>query len=522
MPPNPTRIVTRDEVAQHNTEGDLWVIIDTFVYDLSKFAQFHPGGLSVLLDDDVAGRDATTTFFSLHGMEVLVKPQHERLIIARLDEEPRIRRPAPGDLSRVPYGENNWLSPAFQSPYYSASHHALRKALREFVDTKIYPEAQAHEISGKEASVQVKRDMAESQLNHMRLGPGKHLHGRTLMGGVRGEDFDYFHELVVVQELSRIRAKGYSTGAMASIAIGLPPVMNFGKEPVRSRVLREVLEGEKMVCLCITEAFAGSDVSGIRSRAVRQPDGSWVLNGTKKWITGGMYADYFSVAAKTYGGSCPDGAISMFLVPRGEGVQTKFIPTMYSPSAGTAYVTFDKVRVAPDHLLGEEGRGLFIVLSNFNKERWGLIAGAAATCRLVTHDCILWAAQRDVFGKPLLAQPVIRLKLAAMIGKTEAAQNWLENMTFQMNHMDYAGQARHLAGQLAFLKMMVTRWMNEVIDDAVQIFGGRALTKTGTGRFVERAHASKKFEAVGGGSEEIMGDLGMRQLMRDMPKDQKL
>lgn len=321
-----------------------------------------------------------------------------------------------------------------------------------------------------------------------------------------------FSELVVTQETSRIRAKGYSTGAMASISIGLPPVKNFGREPLRSKILNEVLSGEKMICLAITEAFAGSDVSGIKSRAVKQPDGSWLLNGTKKWITGGMYADYFTVAAKTYGGSAPDGSISMFVVPRGEGVKTRFIPTMYSPAAGTAYITFDSVSVPAANLLGEEGKGLFIVLSNFNHERWGIIAGAARGSRMVTEDCIMWAAQREVFGKPLLSQPVIRLKLAAMVGKVEAMQHWLEGITHQMCNMDYAAQAKHLAGPLAFLKMMTTKWMNEIIDDAVQIFGGRALTKTGTGRFIERAHASKKFEAVGGGSEEIMGDLGMRQL----------
>lgn len=310
---------------------------------------------------------------------------------------------------------------------------------------------------------------------------------------------------------------------MASIAIGLPPIKNFAREPLRSRVVNEVLAGEKMACLAITEAFAGSDVSGIKSRAVKQADGSWLLNGTKKWITGGerwpnnqltpgMYADYFTVAAKTYGGSAPDGSITMFCVPRGEGVNTRFMPTMYSPSAGTAYVTFDKVRVTDDLMLGEEGKGLFIVLSNFNHERWGIIAGTAAGARIVTSECIQWAAQRQVFGKPLLSQPVIRLKIAAMIGKVESMQNWLEMITNQMCHMDYATQARHLAGPLAFLKMMSTRWANEIIDDAVQIFGGRALSKTGMGRFVERAHASKKFEAVGGGSEEIMGDLGVRQL----------
>lgn len=178
---------------QHNKEGDLWVIIDTAVYDLSKFAKFHPGGLSVLLDEDVAGKDATTTFFGLHGMDVLMKPQNDKMIIAHIEgEKPTIRRPQPGDLSRVPYGEPTWLSPEFTSPYYNESHHRLREEMRKFVETKLMPEAQAHEVSGKEASAQVKKDMAESKLNHMRLGPGKHLHGMTLMGGLKGEDYDYF------------------------------------------------------------------------------------------------------------------------------------------------------------------------------------------------------------------------------------------------------------------------------------------------------------------------------------------
>lgn len=141
----------------------------------------------------VAGKDATTTFFGLHRMDVLVKPQYDRLIIAHIvDESPTIRRPQPGDLSRVPYAEPSWLSDTFKIPYYNESHHRLREEMRKFVDTKLTPEAQEREVSGKPASDQVKKDMAESTLNHMRLGPGEHLHGMTLMGGIKGEDYDHF------------------------------------------------------------------------------------------------------------------------------------------------------------------------------------------------------------------------------------------------------------------------------------------------------------------------------------------
>lgn len=308
-----------------------------------------------------------------------------------------------------------------------------------------------------------------------------------------------------------MQSKGYSSGIGASVTIGLPPVKNFAREPVRSRVINEVLSGEKVASLAITEAFAGSDVASIRTKAVCDADG-WILNGTKKWITGGMYADYFTVVARTYGGTAPDGSLTCFLVTRTDGVQTRPIPTMYSAAAGTAYVTFDNVRVSDEYMLGEEGKGMFIVLSNFNHERWSICCGLARSCRLITEECLLWAAQRRVFGRPLLSQPVIRLKLAAMIGKTEAMQAWLESITHQMTRMDYATQAQHLAGPMAFFKMMSTRWAGEITDEAVQIFGGRGLTTMGMGRFIERAHRTRKFEAVGGGSEEIMGDLGVRQL----------
>lgn len=495
---------------QHNRAGDLWIIIDSVVYDLSKFAKLHPGGLSVLTDPDVAGQDATTVFFSLHRVEVLAK--YPRLVIGRVEAEtPKIRALGAGQLSRVPYAEPAWLVPQFSSPYYKDSHRTLQRNMRQFVDTVITPEAREREITGEAASDHVKRALADSGLNHMRLGPGPHLHGKEWMG-VRGEEFDFFHELILIQEMTRSMSKGYGSGLGASLSIGVPPIKNFGHEPLRSKVLGEILRGEKVACLAITEAFAGSDVAGIKSRAVKQPDGSWVLDGTKKWITAGMYADYYTVAARTFGGPAPDGSISMFLVERGPGVETKQIGTMYSPSAGTAYVTFDGVRVPPTHLLGEEGKGLYIVFSNFNHERWSLVAGASRTSRMITEECLLWASQRTTFGKPLISQPVIRQKLAGMIGKVEAMQAWLEHVTHQMTTMDYRTQATHLAGPLAFLKVMSTRWAGEITDDAVQIFGGRGLTTTGVGKFIEQYHRSRKFEAVGGGSEEIMANLGVKQL----------
>ena len=138
--------------------------------------------------------------------------------------------------------------------------------------------------------------------------------------------------------------------------------------------------------------------------------------------------------------------MTAILIPRQEGVETKAIKTSYSPVAGTAYVTFDNVKVPVENTLGPEGAGLFVILSNFNHERWVMCCGSARAQRGIVEECLKWVNQRKAFGKPLHSQPVIRAKLADMIAKTETAQHWLESITYQMQHMNYKQQAQLLAG----------------------------------------------------------------------------
>jgi alkylation response protein AidB-like acyl-CoA dehydrogenase len=342
---------------------------------------------------------------------------------------------------------------------------------------------------------------SEKNIHAMRMGPGKHLKGLTLMDDiVKPEEvrsaismllpvssraqFDYFHELVIQQEVPRIGARGYGDGLQAGAVIGLPPVINFGSPELKARVVPEVLSGKKFICLAISEAFAGSDVMGLQTTATKTEDGKhWIINGTKKWITNGTFCDYFTVGCKTEDG------FTVILVERCEGLETKPIKTSYSPTAGTSFVTFDNVKVPVENTLGEEGGGIFVMLSNFNHERWVMCCSSARGQRLVVEECLLWVAQRKAFGKPLSSQAVIRSKLGAMIARTEAAQAWLENITFQMCNMSYKEQASKLAGQIALLKMFCTQSAQDTARDAVQIFGGRGITRTGMGRFIEHVRA---------------------------------
>ncbi|OLN86369.1 Very long-chain specific acyl-CoA dehydrogenase, mitochondrial [Colletotrichum chlorophyti] len=504
---------TRDEVAKNTTDESLWCIIDSKVYDLTDFLDAHPGGESVLRQ--VAGRDATTDFYNLHRQEVLTKYDKTLLIGTVAGESPSVVVTKPGELSQVPYGEPLWLTPQFKSPYYSASHRSLQKAIRHFTDTYVTPVAQECEEKGEYIPQHLIDRMSKAGVLHMRLGPGKHLHGVELLGGaVKGEEFDYFHDLILSQEMARTNCRGFQDGMMAGMTIGLPVVLNFANsDALRNRIAGEVFSGKKKICLAITEAFAGSDVAGLKTTAVKTPDGKhYIVNGQKKWITNGVWCDYFVTGVKT------DKGLSVLLIERGEGVETKAIKTSYSPAAGTTYITFDNVKVPAENLLGQENKGIHVILSNFNHERWTMACATIRQCRTIVEESLLWANQRLVFGKKLIDQPVIRQKLAKMIALTEANQSWLETITYQMNQMPYKEQAKHLGGPIGLLKMSATRAAHEIADEAVQIWGGRGLTRTGMGRNIEMFNRTYKFDAILGGAEEVLGDLGVRQAMKFLPK----
>jgi len=502
---------------QHNKEGDLWIIIDSKVYDLSRFASLHPGGSGVLYMSSVAGQDATQAFFGLHRHEVLLRPQYARLQIGTIDGQEEVIKPQGVDeVSAVPYAEPTWLSKGYHSPYYNDSHKRFQRAMRKFISEVIAPEAAKCEENGKKISQEVVDKICEMNILAMRIGKGKHLKGRTLMGGIiTQEEFDHFHELIVNMELARLGTRGFVDGLLAGGVIGIPPILNFGSPEVQAKVVPEALLGKKYVCLAITEAFAGSDVGGAQTTAERDGD-EWVINGTKKWITNGTFADYFTVMCKTGSG------FTTILVPRSDNIETKAIKTAYSSTAGTAYVTFDNVRVPTSNTLGQVNKGMHVILSNFNHERWMMCCTSLSAQRKIVEECMKWANQRIVFGKPLNAQAVIRSKLANMIARVEASQNWLELITHQMNNMSYDEQSDKLAGPIGLLKQFITRTGRETAEDATQIFGGRGLTQTGMGRLVENYHRTSPYDAILGGAEDVLGDLGVRQAMKKMPKNARL
>ncbi|KAI8809495.1 acyl-CoA dehydrogenase/oxidase [Cladochytrium replicatum] len=499
---------TVQEVATHNKESDAWVIIDGEVFNVTDFAAMHPGGELLLLQ--YAGKDVTEEFYGLHRQEVLDK-YRKKLKIGDIAGATRKVLQTGGVVSKVPYAEPSFFQ-GFKSPYYNDSHAKFRAAVRKFYHEEIYEEAKSLETLEKVPPVELYQKLGAAGILAARLGPGAHLKGFPQLGGIDPANFDYFHELIAHQEHGRMGLPGIADGLGAGHVIGLPPIMNFGPAWMKEKVMPEVLRGDKRICLAITEPTAGSDVAGLLTSAKKTPDGKFfIVNGVKKWITNGVFADYFTTAVRTEKG------ISVLLIPRTEGVSTKLIRTSYSPAAGTSLVIFENVKVPVENLIGTEGHGFQVIMFNFNHERWAIVASVVSGARLVVEESLKWAHQRKVFGKRLIDQPVIRFKLANMIAQVEAVENWLENITFQMTKMSYKEQSAKLAGPIALLKLQSTRVAGYVADESCQILGGRAITKTGMGSVIESWQRSYKFGAILGGSEEIMADLGVRQLMKDFP-----
>jgi len=496
-------------------------VIDSIVYDVSRFADLHPGGATVL--HDLAGKESTDAFFGLHRYEVITKFGPRLIVGTIVNEMPRYGDAMkPGAISQVPYAEPMAWREAFKSPYFKDSHFALRKAVREFVDLYVAQEANECEATGKPISRELWKKMGDPQINlwAMRQGPGEHLKGRVLLGGVvKPEEFDQFHAMIIAQEFARLICFGANDGMGAGNAIGLPTVKNFANPELKKRVVDEVLSGEKIICLAITEAFAGSDTAGLKTTARLSDDGThYIVNGTKKWITNSLTSDYFATACRNEG----KPGFTMLLIERGEGVETKAIKTNYSAAAGTGYVTFENVKVPVSHRLGKEGEGQMVLLTNFNLERWLICVGANGMARRIVSECLKWANQRVVFGKKLIEQPVIQLKLGEMIAAVEADSAWLNELTYQITKMTYAETSKYLAGPIALLKFKCTRTSALVADNSVQILGGRGITQGGMGSKVAQFSTSFKFASVPGGSEEIMVSLGVRQAQKFFPKDEVL
>ena len=309
------------------------------------------------------------------------------------------------------------------------------------------------------------------------------------------------------QQLSRMGGSGGLLASLFSHNIGLPPVLRYGSEALQQRVIPPVLRGEKIAALAITEPSGGSDVAALRCTATR--DGSdYIINGEKVFITSGMRADYITVAVRTgEAGSKGSAGVSMILVDANTaGISRTKLEKMGWWCSDTAHIRFDNVRVPAINLLGEEGGGFKIIMTNFNGERLAMSAMALGFAQACFDEALDWARQRKTFGSTLMEHQVIRHKLVDMQMRVSSTQAWLDAVTARADAGDVGAD---WVAQVCMLKNHATQTMQFCADQAVQILGAMGFMR---GTKSERIYREVKVMMIGGGSEEIMKELAARQL----------
>ncbi|HMA08427.1 MAG TPA: acyl-CoA dehydrogenase family protein [Ramlibacter sp.] len=373
---------------------------------------------------------------------------------------------------------------------------ALADSVRRFTLERIAPQVNAWDEAGEFPRALYQEAAA---LGLLGLGYPQELGGTPAPFALRN---------VVSTTMARYSGSGGLMASLFSLNIGLPPVLRHGAADVQQQVVPAVLRGEKIAALAITEPGAGSDVAGLRTTA-RRDGGDWVIAGEKVFITSGMRADWITMAVRTGEvGSKGAGGISMILVPGdAAGLSRTALDKMGWWCSDTAHLRMDGVRVPARYLLGEEGGGFRIIMSNFNGERLGMSAMALGFAQACYDEALDWARQRKTFGSALVEKQVIRHKLVDMRMRIASTQAWLDAVTALADEGKLESDPDCVA-QVCMLKNHATQAMQFCADQAVQILGGMGFMR---GTRSERIYREVKVMMIGGGAEEIMKDLAARQ-----------
>ena len=412
----------------------------------------------------------------------------------------------------IPFADPSWYQ-SHHSPYYNETHAALRAEVREWVDDKLEPYVTEWD-EGKRVPEEIYKEMGDR--GYLAGLMGVHYPVDLTDKRVKSvppEKWDQFHEMIITDELSRTGSGGLVWNLLGGFGIGCPPLIKYGKKSLKDRIMPKILSGDSRICLAITEPDAGSDVANLTCEAKLTEDGKhFIVNGEKKWITNGIWCDYFTTAVRTGGPGM--GGISLLLIERTEGVSTRRMDCQGVWSSGTTYITFEDVKVPVENLLGKKNKGFNVIMTNFNHERIGIVIQCLRFSRVCFEESVKYANKRKTFGQKLINHPVIRLKLAHMARQIEASFNWLENVVYQAQKMNETESMLKLGGAIAGLKAQATTTMEFCTKEAAQIFGGLAYSRGGQGAKIERLYRDTLAYKIPGGSEEIMLDLSIRQSMK--------
>ena len=365
--------------------------------------------------------------------------------------------------------------------YITPEHELLRDQIARFIAHEVEPHAAAWEEQGS-----VPRDVLQ------RMGQAGLL-GIAFEGEYGGADADAMTNLVFAEALSQSTFGGFIITVLVHTDMAGPHLHHAGNAVQKRRFMRKLTAGESICAVGISEPGAGSDVAGIRTTAKRDGD-DWVLNGTKMFITNGVHANVYFIAAKT-GSARHD--MSMFIVEKGTpGFSVgRALKKSGWLSSDTAELVLDNVRIPAENLLGEEGKGFYSVMKNFQTERIALGAMAIGHCTRALELTLDYVRQRQAFQATLWDKQTIRQRLSMLDAKTRAARSFMYHCAWAVT------QGRDIVQEVSMLKALTGELVNEVLQTCQQFHGGMGYMRESA---IERLWRDARVLAIGGGATEVM------------------
>ncbi|MDF3842512.1 acyl-CoA dehydrogenase family protein [Pseudomonas citronellolis] len=374
--------------------------------------------------------------------------------------------------------------------YFDDSHRLVRDSVRRFVEREILPH-----IADWEEAEEFPRELYRKAGEAGILGIG---YPEAYGGSHEG---DLFAKLAASEELMRSGSGGLVAG-LGSLDIGLPPLLKWGRAELRERIVPQVLAGEKIMALAVTEPSGGSDVASLKTRAVRDGD-HYRVTGSKTFITSGVRADYYTVAVRTGGEGY--GGVSLLLVEKGTPGFTvgRKLKKMGWWASDTSELFFDDCKVPVENLIGMENMGFACIMANFQSERLALATMANMTAQLALEEALKWSAEREAFGKPIGKFQVLKHRLAEMATQVEVSREFTYRQAAKMA----VGQS--VVKEISMAKNFATDVADRVVYDAVQLLGGMGYMRES---LVERLYRDNRILSIGGGTREIMNEIIAKQM----------
>jgi len=369
--------------------------------------------------------------------------------------------------------------------YFTEEHEAFRASFKDFLQKEVVPHIEKWEKTGS-----IERFIWKKfgEMGYFGLSTPEEF------GGM---DLDLFYTVIFLEELQKINSGGFAAAIWAHEYLAMTHLNKEGNQHQKEKYLVPSVEGDKIGCLCITEPFGGSDVAGMRSTAVKQGD-KYILNGSKTFITNGVYSDYLIVAAKTDPSDKYKG-ISIFVVDRdSKGISATKLDKLGWRASDTGEIAFDNVEIPAENLMGEEGLGFPYIMQHFALERLIMGVNAHARAEFAVDYAVQYMQERIAFGKSLDKFQALRHKVAEMASKVDMCREYNYSITKRLD------QGTYVVKEASMSKLLSTKIADEVIYDALQLLGGYGYMEEYP---MARLLRDSRLGPIGGGTSEILKEI---------------